>query len=536
MANHLYFENKKIYLELATCNKKYNNIAIMSGGNGKMELSDIILNEFILDAVYEKFWKNIYYNDAYVYYKNAILFMKNTQNHKYHSFFSNIINKHLYTKEFPRDEINNTKDWINCCDEDEYDITALTQDLLNLSLLTIKIMDEIFDICPKIPNDIIVYRFETRPYDNIPNFEKNKLFNSLGYLSTTIMPYYMTSKYFFLNTKKIKKNTIRIEYIIHIPKNSRGYYINMPYGPYRDISQDLIIGSQEHEIFLPRNNIYIINDVKKEKDIIFVSMALYAEPKIIRKSGNYGDAIIEKNDLQIKKYNLMDEKKSIKIKKNRRYRIYSELSKLFKNDYEHTMLDEITQAKRITKYNISDIVQWKTTTKYDPIKYAISKENLWYELLNWWLSKQIISSKLSKIFISVDMIYRGQTRPTIHDNACYSIVINSIINKNDIIKLYYPILFNTKFDSTMYGQDILILKKKYESSNDDVRDNIYQIDDSYPRFIIIEINANDNIKWIQLPYEYGLAIDYNIRIEKINKINIYDKVYGYYIMANFIKK
>ena len=130
--------------------------------------------QFALTA--EKFWKNIYYNDAYVYYKNAILFIKNSQNKKYHSFFSNIINKHLYLKKFPSEDIKNLQEWINLKDEKDKNYEANIKDISNVSSLTIKIMDEIFDICPRIPKNIIIYRFETREENNIPNFEKNKLY------------------------------------------------------------------------------------------------------------------------------------------------------------------------------------------------------------------------------------------------------------------------------------------------------------------------------------------------------------------------
>jgi len=522
---------KEKYLKYKTkyINLKKNN---QSGGgkNKKMELTEIIKNEKLLDKIYEKFWKNIYYNDAYIYYKNAYLFMKNTQNQKYHSFFSSIINKHLYTKKFPFEDIKNMKEWINL-KESNYD--AEIKDVENVSSLTIKIMDEIFEICPRIPDNIIVYRFETREENKIPNFKKNKLYNSSIYMSTTINPYYMIEKYFFLNTKRIKQNTIRIEYIIQIPKNAKGYYINVPYGPYNDISQEKIIGSQEYEILLPRNNIYIINDIKKENDIIFVSMSLYAEPKIIGDVNSNADVIFEKNDLTKEKYNFIKKIKPVKIKSTIRYNIYHELSDLFKNNYDPIMLNEITQAKRITKYITTDILEWNDKSKYNPIKHAISKEDLWYELLKWWLSKKIESIKIKKIYISVDMIYRGQSKPTINDNVFYKDVIKTIIDKKNIIKINYPILFNTKFDSTLYGKDIFILKQKYISNDETIYNNVYKIDDSYPRFVIIEIDINDSIDMIKLPYEYGLVINYDIEIKKINKVKIYDNTYGYYIYGNF---
>ena len=50
-----------------------------------------------LEKVYDQFWKNIYYNDAYVFYKNAIEYYKNVHNNNMHGAFSIFINKKLYT-------------------------------------------------------------------------------------------------------------------------------------------------------------------------------------------------------------------------------------------------------------------------------------------------------------------------------------------------------------------------------------------------------------------------------------------------------
>jgi len=96
-----------------------------------------------------------HYNDAYVFYKNAIDYYKNVQNNKFHNFFSARINKKLYTgscqyidKEFRTDFANNQN------------IKIDLDDLCELSVQTINILDSVLRICPKIPFNLNVYRSE----------------------------------------------------------------------------------------------------------------------------------------------------------------------------------------------------------------------------------------------------------------------------------------------------------------------------------------------------------------------------------------
>jgi hypothetical protein len=67
----------------------------------KLDIMEII-KQFLrtsikLDNAYHDFWRKLYRNDAYVMYKNALLFYKNIQNERFHQFYSGMINKRLYT-------------------------------------------------------------------------------------------------------------------------------------------------------------------------------------------------------------------------------------------------------------------------------------------------------------------------------------------------------------------------------------------------------------------------------------------------------
>jgi hypothetical protein len=82
-----YIKYKKKYLELKN---------IQAGGGMKFNISfedgmqiykKIIETSQSLEKVYENFWTNIYYNDAYVFYKNAVEYYKNIHNNKFFIIF-----------------------------------------------------------------------------------------------------------------------------------------------------------------------------------------------------------------------------------------------------------------------------------------------------------------------------------------------------------------------------------------------------------------------------------------------------------------
>jgi len=75
----------------------------------------------------------------------------------------------------------------------------------------------------------------------------------------------------------------------------------------------------------------------------------------------------------------------------------------------------------------------------------------------------------------------------------------------------------------------LITKLKLEHSKN--IENLYTIDESCPRFIVIQITVKKNVVWYKLPYEYEIIMNENIQIVKIDKIILMDEVFGYYVRA-----
>jgi hypothetical protein len=74
--------------------KKYHAKSEMIGGHKIMSFNyvvdifkNILQKSINLKNVYDIFCKNIYYNDAYVFYKNALDYYKNYQNAKHMEIF-----------------------------------------------------------------------------------------------------------------------------------------------------------------------------------------------------------------------------------------------------------------------------------------------------------------------------------------------------------------------------------------------------------------------------------------------------------------
>jgi hypothetical protein len=136
-----------------------------------------------LENYYYNFWKKIYNNDAYIFMKNAIEFYKNIQNEKFHNFYSGIINLRLYTGkcDIVSQKMLNTFNNKNNTSSDE---------LCNLTIQTINILGNVFEVCPRLPFDTITFRSFTLNKDNLLlGLQDGDFYRELGIYSTTINPY-----------------------------------------------------------------------------------------------------------------------------------------------------------------------------------------------------------------------------------------------------------------------------------------------------------------------------------------------------------
>ncbi len=92
--------------------KSNNNINIDYKNKYITLLTNLLQTQNDLNIKYYDFWQNIYYNDTYIFYKHAIMFLKNQQNSKFHGFFGAFINKILWNGQCDY-MITENPDWIS---------------------------------------------------------------------------------------------------------------------------------------------------------------------------------------------------------------------------------------------------------------------------------------------------------------------------------------------------------------------------------------------------------------------------------------
>jgi len=215
---------------------------------------------------YDEFWRRIYYDDSYVFYKNAIMFYKNVQNGKYHHFFSGIINESVYRDSCKIIPDDRKQDFIS---DDKSLALPSSDSLCNLSGTVINTLDTVFRICPKVPFNLVTYRYELRPKDDeIFNLKKGDFYHNNGIMSTTINPWYTFGKYFVM----MPREKIYISYTILIPKYISACYFNIPFG--LDLAGKIYTGSDEFELLLPRNCVFEVLNRKNYNNIVTFELIL----------------------------------------------------------------------------------------------------------------------------------------------------------------------------------------------------------------------------------------------------------------------
>ena len=113
----------------------------------------------LLNTYFLQFWRNIYFNDAYVLYKEAISFYKNNQNGNFHGGFGFILNEYLFKGSCQYVE-NWKKQQFNYIEN----IRTTSEDLCRLAINVLNILDQVYELVPKTPIPIITYRVEDRPF------------------------------------------------------------------------------------------------------------------------------------------------------------------------------------------------------------------------------------------------------------------------------------------------------------------------------------------------------------------------------------
>jgi hypothetical protein len=453
----------------------------------------------MLNKYYFSFWKNIFYNDSYILYKIAILTLKDMN---YYIGFNRKIQKYLYTGkcEYIKMKKKNFFEKINSNINTEY-FCKLIKNIIYL-------LDQVFEIVPKTPSNLISYRMEYRDYnDEILDLEKGDLFYNLSFLMTSIYPLHIIESSIFSKIKNKKS----INFIFIIPKDSKAYYIYNPWVrvdnnnlKYNNIfnNNKNIVAHQENELVLPRGCYwYIIDKILLEENEIIYIMYLVEQP--INK-------ILNNNEFKLKNQIIKKKIFSNKIKIN-----FEKYKKIFENEIKIKLELKMFIKKYQNKINIEENI---FDNNYDKIKNILKILHL-KKLNNEKFKKEIgkivnLNKIIKEIEIKKDTDIEIFISPSNFNFYIY--FYNEILKNKNKITINFPFLFylkNSKNDfEFMKLINLYISFPQYEIYNlinnkniknlNDIKNNILVHSKNYPLFYILNIKLKNNIKAYDLYYNY----------------------------------
>lgn len=395
--------------------KTNNNIIIDYKNNYVSLLINLLQTQHDLMIKYYDFWQNIYYNDTYVFYKNAIMFLKNQQNSKFHGFFGAFINKILWNGQCDY-MITENPDWISKNSLRQPEPSAFCK----VGIEVIRNLDEMFkSICPKLDNHLTVYRAEWLKLDleNTQELIKSNTGDFIrinNYISTTISYNYsplgfcgcrQTINDDDINKEKKEKdnpnacelcnNDLPILYIMELPENTTGFYFNIPFAPLPhmiDISKKkdgLYVGHNEYEFVLPRGCLFEIISNK----IDFTKTRRIIHIKLIK---------------QLKEYPLIKEGEKI-----------TDLIKVFKKGEK--LPKDYNNAIELDKYNDKDYQINNTFYDYMKVNYDLK---LFLNKLEKVLPCKTIEDIKENKYKSLLPFYKSLQKPKLHNKLKYYLCMN----------------------------------------------------------------------------------------------------------------
>jgi len=286
-----------------------------------------------LENHYYDFWKKIYHNDAYIFLKNAIEFNKNIQNHNFHEFYSGTINMRLYTGKCIIGTNNKLKSFGN--------INKISSnELCNLTIQVINILDYVFDICPKLPFETIVFRSLSLPIDDLLlKLKEGDYYRELGINCTTLTPFYIIRR-----TGGTTTNLNNVFLTIILPKDTKCYYMNIPFTSKNNKNNTKEYYYNEFELVLPRDCIYLVKSKKELNNQYFFTLELlYHVPPKDRPIEGINEILPTRNP---KKIEVKYEKKTCKMDECKWViRLYRELYENQKSDLDKKPVKYIDSKK-----------------------------------------------------------------------------------------------------------------------------------------------------------------------------------------------
>lgn len=432
---------------------------------------------------YDEFWRRIYYDDSFVFYKHALMYYLKLQNGKYHNAFGRIMNKVLYQGHCNILSIETKQDFTS----DDISLTLPTSDILcDLSYQIINILDRMFRICPPVPFNVIVYRYEYREHnDQILQIKKGDFYYNRGFMSTTINPWYTFSKSMVMSSDE----NIFVSFTILIPQYSKGCYVNTStWLSYK--KSDLLIRGDQSELILPRNCLFEILSIKKIGTIVMIEMILRYQD-----FSEDDKVIFTKKEVE----HLEFIKSDLKTFDARFRKIRNVLLNLYQSyeppvDYYPTFYDEET----IKKDEISDWI----IAEPDYKNINLPREDVNY-LYKGFLNniRNMITVNDTVIYLMTDWFSQKWLTEKIN---------NTLIKSEKSIQISYPLIFDLKLDASAYANPLFFV---YEGDNSDrtIHDQYLKMNEKYPLFIITKLRVN-KMEYIPL----GLGRGFTIDIDKIN--------------------
>ena len=384
-----------------------------------------------LEAHYYQFWSKIFHNDAYVFIKNAIEFYKNIQNNKKREMYSRVINKRLYTGKCTVVSTNTLNSFNN-------KNRMSSDELCDITIQIINILDYVFEICPRLPMDTIVFRyFKLHNDELLLSLQEGDFYRELGINSTTINPYYMFSRGSTLVdsvSDENKKPEKEVYLTIILEKGARCYYTNIPWH-YNSTNYQ-----NEFEIVLPGDCVYYIKSKKEFNEKIFITFELVQQiPPKERPIESIEEFLpvrkLDKNDFTY-----------WKPSKEKRDET-NWIMKIYKEEYE--LWNKLPQDQKYATYNSALV--------------SIHPKKIWFYAL---YNDDKIFIDLQKNKLNIKLI--------LHEN--YQIYTNGKY-------LYLPRQLSKQY-----------CEKYFTKNGDNVQNKFFEIDRKIPLLYLIEVDKCKEIK------------------------------------------
>jgi hypothetical protein len=508
----------------------------------------MIANSEKLEQHYDNFWNNVYYNDTYLFYKYAIQYYQNICNGKPCVGFTRTINEKLitgncdFTDELMRKKFINQKN----ANIDKIDL----DDLCEFTTQIINNLDRVFQICPKLPFAINVYRDEIRKInDPLLQIKKGDYYRNKNYMSSTINASYRSMNEMeiglnVINYRKDELDKMDVRMEIILPQNTMAYYINYPFNvrPIYDDRDKIIThgGWHEFEILLPRDNIFEIIETKTIDDVFFITMELKLQFKPLNNSIKskktmyiYPDIISKKEFQEYAEHSMYINYESSKNKLDidLQYLQYKETSDKIKRKRNGKFFDDFySNSSRI--YDILDIptkylLEWENKKPtQNKKKYPQFTQNVLDDIYKTYLVltgyKKQKTNTIYTYFWRID----GENLLGLYDKIKK---LDASNDANKIIDFKYPFVFYKKLTASFFA-DIQQFSCKTEGKKERKYDNYYYLDHSFPPIIVIKYTGDVSYYPTQI-YD-GITFDVQeMQIKKVNKIQLATQTFFYLVEA-----